>query len=109
MVETTRSPHHRLMWTGQGPLDEAVAVLNRDGCVELELPAEFHHALFRHLHPRAGAVQAEQVDEEGGAELLERVAEIDQLAQLNTLIAALKGRTPRVNVRSPAPHLTVCV
>ncbi len=104
-----RDPKLRLTWGGQVSLEQALRLLNEFGCVELELPAEFHHAVFTHLHPHSWETQLEQVDEEGGIELLERIAEIDQLSELLILRDAVAARSPHVSVRSPAPHVTVCV
>lgn len=100
----------RVSWTGIGPIDEVERTLRDRGRVDVELPAEFHHAIYAHFHPggRRGA-HAEQLDEEGGAELLGRVAEVGQLAAIAGLIPLVTERHGNVHVYSPAPHIVIDV
>lgn len=102
----TNDPRVQMRWSGQSPLEGAVERLNDFGCVEIEMPAEYHHAIYSHLYPGSWH-NLEQVDESGGVELLERIAEVDQLSGLRQLVEALAGRTAHVVVRSPAPHVRV--
>ncbi len=62
---------------------------------------------FPHLRPGAWETRVEQIDEEGGADLLERIAESDQLADLQVFLPLVRERRARVFIRSPAPHLTI--
>lgn len=100
-------PETLVRWGGQGSLDRAVEVFNEKGCVEIEMPAELHHAVFSHLRPGAWETQVEQIDEQGGEALLARIAEIDQLSGLTVFIPLVRERHARVWIRSPAPHLQI--
>lgn len=70
--------------------------------IGLNLAANYHHAIFRHLHPAAPAGQFEVLDEQGGAELLAKLAEIEglqALAELRDAVAESKGS---VRITGPA-------
>ncbi|WP_303900810.1 hypothetical protein [Thiohalomonas denitrificans] len=102
-----QDPENRVFWGGQGSLDPAVELFKEKGSVEIEMPAELHHAVFSHLCSGARESQVEQIDQEGDADLLERIAEIGQLADLRVFLPLARERHARVSIRSPAPHLTI--
>ncbi len=92
----------RLNWEGSETIEAIRPVLRQPCRIELTLAANYHHAIFRHLHPTAPAGQSELLDEQGGAELLAKLAEIEGLqviAQLRDAVAKSKGK---VRVTGPA-------
>lgn len=102
------SAPNRLLWRDRQSTREARKALAEFGRVELDLPPNFHHALFAHLQPRAEAGHRPEVlDIEGHAELLRRIADIqglDDLAELADMVAEADGS---VRVRSPSPTITL--
>jgi hypothetical protein len=97
----------RLTWHGLESIEAAKEALQRHGNVELQLPDDFHHTLFVHLHPGSAPVGSEQVDETGGAELLSRIAEINGLTGIANLVAAVTESRAKVRVISPSPKIIV--
>jgi len=97
----------RLNWRGAKTVQSLASFLERQGSVALNLAPELHHSLFVHLHPQASPGQPEEVDVQGGAELLARIAEIPGLEALATLVAALQTARAQIQVQSPAPILRI--
>jgi hypothetical protein len=100
-------PEIHVRWTGTAPIDEVEEKLRSCGRVDVELPAEFHHAIHAHFQVGRADVNAEQLDEEGGAELLWRVAEVGQLHAIADLIPLVTERHGHVHIYSPAPHIVI--
>lgn len=96
-----------LLWRGTETIGAACDTLARHGRVEVQLPTDFHHAVFARLHPHAPPGQVEEVDVSGGAELIARISSIpglDALARLEQPVAAAHAR---VRVVSPSPKLLI--
>ena len=91
-----------LLWEGRRTADQAEAALREGRDVLLQLPADYNHALFQHLHPHASAGATETIDADGGAELLEVAAQLSGLAPLGALAEAARQVDAQVKVRSPA-------
>lgn len=101
------SPQTSLLWEGESTLAELRELIRRRERFELQLPADFHFAVVRHLYPHAAAADPSLVDESGGAELLQRIAEIQGLNELAALVAPIAGAGAQVRVLSPGPAITV--
>ncbi len=97
----------RLNWRGVSTVESLVSFLQRQGAVALGLAPDFHHSLFVHLHPSSAPGEPEEVDMQGGAELLARIAEISGLEALGKLIPALREAGVQVHVQSPAPIIRI--
>ena len=97
----------RLNWRGAKTVRSVASFLERQGSVALSLAPDLHHSLFVHLHPQAAPGQPEEVDTQGGAELLSRIAEIAGLEELARLVPALQAANARVQVESPAPTIHI--
>ena len=93
----------RLTWRGAKTVDSLASFLARQGNVALGLAPDLHHSLFAHLHPQAPPGQPEDVDMQGGAELLARIAEIPGLEELARLVPGLRAARAQIQVQSPAP------
>ena len=102
----TGRPATRIQWNEPDAPSHAASAVRRGEAVELDLPADFHHALFRHLHTDEGA-GSELVDREGGAELLREVATVRLLAELEDLAAAAAETEAQVHIQSPAPQILI--
>jgi hypothetical protein len=94
-----------LWWPGTDTLEAARRAIRAGSEVEIALPLEVHYALHSHLHPQAAAGPVENLEAEGGAELLGRVATIAGLEDLGRLRSAVRRARYRVRVTSPEPLL----
>lgn len=101
-AETTR-----LQWRGEETVTSVRDALARHADVELQLPAEFHHAVYTRLSPDAPAAHGQRLDRSGGAELLAQVAGIAGLSALATLEDAVYRAPARVRILSPVPTIQI--
>lgn len=92
-------------WQGDSSLVEIAAGLEENGKVEVLLPSNFNHALFAHFYPDAPA-GIEALDINGGAEVLQRAAELDGLEDLRALQRWVAERQARVQLLSP-PRIVI--
>jgi hypothetical protein len=76
--------------------------------IEIALPADYNHALFRALNPGAPPAIVENTDVSGGAELLEPIAAVHGLEALAPLARALRASHASLHVVSP-PKLVITV
>ena len=97
----------RVRWNDVRAIEQAAGVLREHGCVQLDLPADFHHAVYRHIHPRADQGSTEIIDTRGGAELLSAVAEIRHLSDLASLTELVAQAGGTVHIQSPAPRILI--
>lgn len=93
-------------WNETNPAQRAIDALERTGSVRINLPNDFHHALYSHVCPGSEA-RHEYVDTSGGVDLLEKVTEIRLLKDLIPLTTYLAGVGGRVRVQSPAPRIYI--
>lgn len=100
-------PTTRIQWNAPDAVEQATAALQAGAPVELTLPADFHYAIFSHLHPHAESGGPEHIDERGGAELLRRAAEVRRLQGLERLAAVVEAAHARVRLQSPAPRFLI--
>jgi hypothetical protein len=92
----------RLNWEGSETIEAIKPMLHQPCRIEVTLAANYHHALFRHFHPAAPAAQFEVLDEQGGAELLTTLAEIEGLQLFAELGDAVVKSQATVHVTGPA-------
>lgn len=97
----------RVTWGGADSIAEAKRLLEEDQCVVVELPSGFNHTLFKHIHPDAPPSELEQLDVEGGSELLECVSGIKNLEQLQELADWVNRHQASVRIISPAPKIMI--
>jgi len=98
-----------LLWRGTETVRAACNTLARHGKVELQLPSDFHHAVYCRLYPRATPGSAEEVDVSGGAELIARISRIPGLDALARLEEVAAEAHARVHVVSPSPKVVITV
>lgn len=100
-------PEERLIWEGQTTLTALRGLVEARINFELQLAPDYHYALFRHLYPDATAGEPEWIDMHGGAELLERIAEIHGLNELAELAAPIAAAGGSIHIQSPSPGISV--
>lgn len=88
-------------------LEAAREVLRRGSRVDIALPLETHHALYRHVNPDAPPGPHEDIDAEGGEDLLQRIATVAGLEELADLVPALRRHRYRVELSGPDPLLSL--
>lgn len=98
----TQQPAIPILWRGRETVDEVLDRLQGACDIELQLANEYHHALFRALHPDAPPGQPEELDAAGGAELLQRLKHIRGLEAIAELVAPLQRGRARVHVTGRA-------
>jgi len=96
-----------LRFDGAPSIAAARKAMRAGSRVDIELPLETHHALYRHLNPDASGGPDEEIDADDGAELLERIATVAGLGELGTLAPALKAGGYRVELSGPDPVLSL--
>jgi hypothetical protein len=97
----------RLRWDGAPSIKAARSALRNGVRVEIELPLEMHHALYRHVHPDAPRGPDEEIDASDSLELLARVATVAGLEELAELAPAVRRARCRVQLTGPEPRLTL--
>lgn len=102
----SHKPRRRLLWKGQSTLRELRELVWTQVDFELELPPDYHFALFRHLYPHA-ANGPEPIDVSGGAELIDKVAEIGGLNELAELAVLVDRSHAQVQILSPGPAILI--
>jgi hypothetical protein len=88
-------------WRGRETVANLPDLLEQAEQVEVVLPQDYNHVLFRTLNPEAPASAVEAFDVSGGPELLKRLAAIRGLEALGELGEALRGSRAGVRVLSP--------
>jgi len=96
-----------LRWGGAHSVKAARSAIRNRSRIEIELPLEVHHALYRHLHPDAPRGAAEDIDASGGAALLAQIATVAGLEEIRQLEASVRRARYRVRVTSPEPRVSL--
>jgi len=99
-------PMIRLPWRGRDTVAAMPDLLTSAHRIEIALPADVNHALFRILYPDAAESDLEKVNINAGPELLSTLSRIAGLEPLADLAEALRGEDISVAVRSP-PTLSI--
>lgn len=102
---TREQPGAVLRWPGADTLKAARAAIRGGIAVEIELPLEVHYALYKHLHPDRPHTPSEDIDASGGPELLDPIATVAGLQELQQLAPAVRKAHYRVHLTSPDPRL----
>ena len=96
-----------LTWRGQETIESVMALLDRTMRIEIELPANYNHALFSLLHPGKTASAVESVDRSAGPELLTEIASLAGLEKLGELKETLSTKTTIRIVSPPRVIITL--
>lgn len=102
-----KEPLIKLTWHGDATVESISALLDQVDRIQIALPAEYNHALFRTLHPNAPDAAVESIDINAGPELLDAVAKLSGLESLANLTTVLTRAQASVTLRSPPPTLVI--
>ncbi|MCC6207574.1 MAG: hypothetical protein IT488_05440 [Gammaproteobacteria bacterium] len=101
-----KSPVVRLLWQGNETIASIPKFLTEANRIEITLPANYNHALFRVLNPDAADATPERMNLSGEPELLTVMAKVRGLEGLATLINTLRNARASVQILSP-PKLVI--
>jgi hypothetical protein len=96
-----------LCWDGAPSVKAARSAMRNGDRVDIDLPLETHHALYRHVHPEAPRGPDEEIDASDSVELLARVATVAGLEELAQLEPAVRRARYRVQLTGPEPRLSL--
>lgn len=96
----------RLNWKDDETIAAIPELLMHAQQIEITLPADYNHALFRALHPDASASEPEELDTHAGPEVLADIASVRGLEKLTGLIEPLAAAHASLHVLSP-PTLVI--
>jgi len=91
-----------LLWPGTETASRAKALLEQKQSVNLQLAANYHHAILDHLNPKTSPGYGEIRNVEGGPELLSRIAEIRGLEEFSDLVKPARQANASVRLEDPA-------
>jgi YbbR domain-containing protein len=100
-------PIVKIDWKGGKTAAAARTAIDRRLNVELNLPANYHHALSAQLYPESEPTRPPIIDVTGGAELLFEIARINGLVEITGLAQAASEASARVQVLSPSPKVAI--
>lgn len=98
MADNTQA---EFIWRGRETVDAVLASLTPPARIEIVLPANYNHALFAQLNPKAEAAQPEELNLEGDVSLLREITQVRGLEALADLIGPLSTLNAVIGVLSP--------
>ena len=96
-----KEPLLKLTWHGRETAEAIPSLLDRAEQLEINLPANYNHSLYRLLHPHAPPAQLEDIEVSGGPRLLVDIASIKGLEELASLAGQLTALQATVRISSP--------
>ena len=96
-----KEPLVKLTWHGHETIESIPALLDQAKQIEITLPSNYNHALFRKLHLQGRPAEPEVIDAFGGPELLEEIATLTGLGELAALTEPLTAAHATLQVFSP--------
>lgn len=103
-----KEPLIRLTWHGHETISVLPKLLDEAEEIEIALPLDYNHSLFQLLHPEARPADLENIDVQGGPELLARIATVSGLEEFAQLVEVLTETGVSIQVSSP-PTLLITV
>jgi len=100
------SPLYRVRWSGGASFDEVRDKLMRYGRAEIQLPPDYHHALYRRFR-RGAPVEAPLLQVSDGADLMHRIKEVKGLEDLASVEDLVRETGAHVELVSPVPLITL--
>lgn len=92
----------RLNWEGSETIKTLEPILQQPCHIELVLASNYFHTICRQLHPDAPPGQTETLQEQGGGELLTKLAGIESLQLLGELAEPVAKAKGIVTITRPA-------
>ncbi len=96
-----KEPLLKLTWHGRETAEAIPSLLDRAEQLEINLPANYNHSLYRLFHPHAPRAQLEDIEVSGGPQLLVDIASIKGLEELASLAEQLTALQATVRISSP--------
>ncbi len=103
-----KEPLKRFTWRGQETVEKVISTLPQATCIEILLPANYNHALFRLLYPGETHTAVESLDYTAGPEVVAEIATIAGLEPLTALSKALSSANASIQLTSP-PTLIITI
>lgn len=100
------SPLYRVRWSGGASFDEVRDKLMRYGRAEIQLPPDYHHALYRRFHS-SGTATTQLLQISDGADLVHRIKEVKGLEDLADVEELVRETGAHVELVSPVPLITL--
>jgi hypothetical protein len=97
-----------LTWNERETIAAVASLLEQAEKIEITLPADYNHALFRTLNPEAPDSALEELDVRSGPGLLTDIAGVRGLERLAALTGILEDAHASVQLLSP-PTLVIHV
>ncbi len=100
------SPLYRVRWSGGASCEEVRDKLMRYRRAEIQLPPDYHHALYQRFHS-SGRAAAELLQVSDGADLMHRIKEVKGLEDLASVEDLVRETGAHVELVSPVPLITL--
>lgn len=100
-VSMEKKPFISLTWNGHATATSIPELIDMAERIEIVLPANYNHALFRALNPQAPDSAVEDLDITAGPELLTEVAAVSGLEDFSILIDVLNAAQASLRLTSP--------
>ncbi|MGE0082677.1 MAG: hypothetical protein AB7U81_15460 [Thiohalomonadaceae bacterium] len=101
------SPLYRVRWSGGASFDEVRDKLMRYGRAEIQLPPDYHHALYRRFHSSSATEAAPLLQVSDGADLMHRIRDVKGLEDLVDVEELVRETGAHVELVSPVPLITL--
>lgn len=98
-----------LLWEGRRTIQRAKEALANLEWVEIRLPDDLNHTLFDRFCPDAARGEIEEIDISGGTEIIENLAQLPTLQDVQQLVPIAHAAHAKVRIISPAPRLIICL
>ena len=98
---TSDSQQLEFIWRGEETIRQVQPLIGTAERIEIELPANYNHALFSRFHPDSAPDELEQLDIRGDAHLLGDIAEIKGLEAIAALVQRARETAASVRLISP--------
>ncbi|MCK9532448.1 MAG: hypothetical protein M0R77_18200 [Gammaproteobacteria bacterium] len=102
------NPLYRVRWSGVNCIGEVRDKLARYGRAEIQLPPDYHHALYRRFHD-GGTATAQLLQVSDGADLMHRILGVKGLEDLARVEDLVRETGAHVELVSPVPLITLHV
>ena len=103
----TNEPLIVIRMRGKESISEAVQFIKEHHNVELELPANYHHACFSHLYPASDPGEPDFIDVSDGEQIISKIAEVAGLELFCELLKPVKQSGAKVVMKSPPPRIYI--
>lgn len=101
-----KEPITHLTWRGQETIENVMSLMDRSTRIEIELPANYNHAMFSLLYPGQTTSPVENVDCTAGPDLLAKISSLAGLEKLGELENSLSSARATIRIISP-PRLII--